>query len=106
MAWSAVRLSECRGDWWECGAPRSKDHQALRKNGAPPGLDALYGCGVPRRSRWWSAERVGRADAVKAIRNHRHVSHQKAREELGYSPRPIRETIADTVGWFKRSEML
>jgi dihydroflavonol-4-reductase len=45
-------------------------------------------------------------DSLRAIRNHRYVSHQKAGEELGYSPRPIRETIADTVEWFERSGML
>jgi dihydroflavonol-4-reductase len=27
------------------------------------------------------------------------ISHEKARRELGYSPRPLRETLADTVRW-------
>jgi len=44
--------------------------------------------------------------SLAAIRNHRHVSHGKARQELGYSPRPIRATIADTVEWFRRSRFL
>jgi dihydroflavonol-4-reductase len=28
------------------------------------------------------------------------ISHAKARRELGYTPRPLRESLADTVGWF------
>ncbi|MDD5309390.1 MAG: SDR family oxidoreductase [Deltaproteobacteria bacterium] len=41
------------------------------------------------------------SDALYALRHHRHVSHAKARQELGYAPRPLEETIADTVAWFK-----
>jgi dihydroflavonol-4-reductase len=44
--------------------------------------------------------------SLAAIRNHRMVSHQKAREELGYSPRPLRATVADTVEWFRQSQIL
>ena len=29
------------------------------------------------------------------------MSHQKAAEELGYSPRPLRQTLEDTVEWFR-----
>ena len=29
------------------------------------------------------------------------VDSARARRELGYAPRPIRETIADTVAWFR-----
>jgi dihydroflavonol-4-reductase len=32
------------------------------------------------------------------------TTHQKATEELGYNPRPIRETIIDTVEWVKREK--
>ncbi len=38
----------------------------------------------------------------------RHTTHpacyssEKARRELGFSPRPLRETVADTVAWFLR----
>lgn len=31
------------------------------------------------------------------------ISNKKAREELGYSPRPIKESIRDSVEWFKRN---
>ena len=29
------------------------------------------------------------------------ISYEKASIELGYKPRPIEQTIADTVGWFQ-----
>ena len=41
------------------------------------------------------------AASVDIVRHHGLVSHEKAARELGYSPRPLRETIADTVAWFR-----
>ncbi len=34
------------------------------------------------------------------------ISHAKARNELGYSPRAIRESIADTIRWFRENRLL
>lgn len=34
------------------------------------------------------------------------MSHEKAYRELGFSPRPLRETMEDTVGWFAGQRML
>jgi len=34
------------------------------------------------------------------------MSNEKAVRELGFSPRPLRETIEDTVAWFKEQRML
>ncbi len=34
------------------------------------------------------------------------ISHSKASEELGYSPRPLEDTIRDTVGWFEENGYL
>jgi len=34
------------------------------------------------------------------------ISHAKAGRELGYAPRPIRETVADTIQWFRAAGML
>lgn len=34
------------------------------------------------------------------------ISHQKATQELGYHPRPVRQSISDTVGWLKSSGRL
>jgi len=34
------------------------------------------------------------------------ISHAKAFRELGYSPRPLRETLEDTVEWFRENRHL
>jgi nucleoside-diphosphate-sugar epimerase len=33
--------------------------------------------------------------------SHRDIRHSKAEKELGYSARPLEETIADAVKWFR-----
>ena len=38
--------------------------------------------------------------ALKTLKSHRHISHDKATRELGYNPRPIEDTIRDTLEWF------
>ncbi|MGD9115557.1 MAG: NAD-dependent epimerase/dehydratase family protein [Dehalococcoidia bacterium] len=39
--------------------------------------------------------------SLQALRGHRHISHEKATRELGYNPRPFRETLFDTLKWFE-----
>jgi dihydroflavonol-4-reductase len=34
------------------------------------------------------------------------MSHEKASRELGFFPRPFRETMEDTVRWFRAQRML
>lgn len=41
-------------------------------------------------------------EAVEAVRHCRLISRAKAEQELGYSPRPLRETVTDTVLWLDR----
>ena len=36
----------------------------------------------------------------------RHISHEKATRDLGYHPRPLKETLADTIGWFREKAMI
>jgi len=38
--------------------------------------------------------------------SHRDIRHDKAARELGYAPRPLAETAADTVAWFREAGML
>jgi hypothetical protein len=38
--------------------------------------------------------------------SHRDIRHDKAARELGYTPRPLGETAADTVAWFCVAGML
>ncbi len=41
---------------------------------------------------------------LNALRSNRLVSHARATRELGYHPRPLRETVADTLQWFAAQE--
>jgi dihydroflavonol-4-reductase len=42
--------------------------------------------------------------ALRDLRGNRHISHARAAADLGYAPRPLHETLADTVRWFERRE--
>ena len=44
--------------------------------------------------------------SLKALRSNRHISHEKAARELGYQPRPFRETLEDTLRWFAANGQL
>jgi dihydroflavonol-4-reductase len=39
--------------------------------------------------------------SLRAVTQHQRVSHEKASRALGYSPRPLRESITDTYAWFR-----
>jgi dihydroflavonol-4-reductase len=44
--------------------------------------------------------------SLKALQDNRKVSHQKATRELGYQPRPFRDTLEDTLRWFRENGQL
>jgi dihydroflavonol-4-reductase len=45
--------------------------------------------------------------SIRALtRCNRHISHARAERELGYHPRPLRETLADTFRWFQEKGLL
>jgi dihydroflavonol-4-reductase len=44
--------------------------------------------------------------SIKTVRSNSFISHRKASEELGFSPRPIRETIEDNIKWFKENNYI
>jgi dihydroflavonol-4-reductase len=46
------------------------------------------------------------SSSLRALRCHKWVVSDKAREGLGYRPRPLRETIRDTFAWFEEAGML
>ena len=46
------------------------------------------------------------SDSLVALKASRMISNAKAREELGYEPRPLEQTIADTYRWFDEQGML
>lgn len=41
--------------------------------------------------------------SLRAVTHHQKVSHEKAERELGYRPRPLRETLTDTYRWFREN---
>lgn len=45
-------------------------------------------------------------DSITTLRSNSIISSEKARRELGYTSRPIRESIRDTVKWFGRAGYL
>ncbi len=44
--------------------------------------------------------------SMRALRSNRNISHEKATRELGYQPRPFRETLIDTLRWFEENGQL
>lgn len=44
--------------------------------------------------------------ALHALRGNRRISHALASRELDYRPRPLRETLADTLRWFRETGAL
>jgi len=44
--------------------------------------------------------------SLRALKSNRHISHDKAASELGYQPRPFRDTLADTIRWFRENGRL
>lgn len=45
-------------------------------------------------------------DSLLTLASNAQVSHEKATRELGYSPRPLEESVADTLRWFRAVGML
>jgi dihydroflavonol-4-reductase len=43
---------------------------------------------------------------LRALRSNHQVSHERAMRELGYSPRPLAETVRDTLVWFHQNGYL
>ena len=44
--------------------------------------------------------------AIKAVCSNKNINHQKATLELGYEPRPLKDTIRDTLSWFEQNGRL
>ena len=44
--------------------------------------------------------------SLKALNSNQNMSHEKASQELGYQPRPFRETLTDTLQWFRDNGQL
>jgi dihydroflavonol-4-reductase len=45
-------------------------------------------------------------EALRPLDGNRYFSHERATRELGYQPRPLRETMVDTLQWFECGDAL
>jgi len=45
-------------------------------------------------------------EALVTLRSHKLVCRKKAEEELGYSPRPLKQSIKETILWYEKMGML
>jgi dihydroflavonol-4-reductase len=44
--------------------------------------------------------------SLKALQDNRNIRHDRASRELGYQPRPFRDTLEDTLRWFRENGQL
>jgi dihydroflavonol-4-reductase len=44
--------------------------------------------------------------SLHALRNHQQVSHDKAARDLGYQPRPLRDTLRESFDWYRGAGLL
>lgn len=51
-------------------------------------------------------EPAGTAEGVRLALRSAYLDSGKARRELGYAPRPMREALADAISWLKQSETI
>jgi dihydroflavonol-4-reductase len=42
--------------------------------------------------------------SLETLQSNSVISHAKAQRELGYSPRPMKTTLLDTVRWFRENK--
>ncbi len=42
---------------------------------------------------------------LRTLRSNSYISHKKATDQLGYSPRPVRQTIRESIDWLKKCNL-
>ncbi len=68
----------------------------------PVGLASAIAFALTSYSAMTGAKVLFNQDSISTLRSNSFISSEKARRELGYSCRPIRESIRDTVFWFQQ----
>ncbi len=66
--------------------------------------------GVPfmaRYARWKNREPLYTKISLAILQSaNQHILHDKAGRVLGFSTRPLKESVADTLAWFKKQQYL
>ena len=44
--------------------------------------------------------------SISTLQSNSYISHEKASKELGYSPRTVRQSIKDTIKWFRENKII
>lgn len=82
----------------ECARKRMTCPHSIARFGLP--FVKLY-------CRFQNSDSLYTRDSLYTLRtSHRNISHEKARRELEYAPRPLAETLQDTLDWFKEYRYL
>ena len=97
--WASVKeLASLVESIWGTPAPRITVPAWLARTGAP--VMTLYNQVTGNRQLYSSV-------SVKALCEcNKNVSHERASRELGYQPRPLRDTLVDTIRWFQAAGLL
>jgi dihydroflavonol-4-reductase len=43
---------------------------------------------------------------LRTLRSNSCISHKKATDQLGYSPRPVKKTIQESIEWLKKCNLI
>ncbi len=97
--WASVKeIAETVANYTAKPAPRLVCPTWLARTGAPV-VSPLY--------RLAGSRPLFTAVSLRALNTCNHnISHARASRELGYQPRPLQETLADTLTWFLENGML
>jgi dihydroflavonol-4-reductase len=66
-------------------------------------LGALYFKGISKLN---GKQPLYTSMSLKALQDNRNISHDRATREIGYQPRPFRDTLEDTLRWFREDGQL
>lgn len=72
----------------------------------PASLARLGAPLVETVARWAGTSPLYTSESIQILREHRDIRHDKATRELGYAPRPLEETIEQTLAWFRTHGLL
>ncbi|MBN1484367.1 MAG: epimerase, partial [Chloroflexia bacterium] len=72
----------------------------------PLWLAKTVAAGAPLYMRLFKRQPPFTADSLLTLASNAQISHTRAGRELGYAPRPLPETVLDTLRWFRAVGML